>query len=62
MFKGGVKMKSANKPILYCPCCKNDLVKVDTTEYKCDACDIVLDIVIYSVKDWEEANSIVVKD
>ena len=46
------------KPIIYCPCCKNKMDKVDSTEYLCEDCKIVFDIVQYPVKDWEDANSI----
>jgi len=48
------------KLIIYCPCCKSKVVKVDTTEYRCDKCKIVFDIDQYTTKKWEEINSIVV--
>jgi anaerobic ribonucleoside-triphosphate reductase len=50
------------KPIIYCPCCKNKMDKVDDTEYMCEDCDVVFDIVRYSIEKWKDANSIMIED
>lgn len=51
-----------NTKIIYCPCCTSKMDKVDSTEYLCENCGVVFDIVKYPIKEWKEANSILVKD
>jgi Zn finger protein HypA/HybF involved in hydrogenase expression len=50
------------KPVIYCPCCQSKLFKVDSTEYRCEDCEVVFDIVQYTIKEWEDADSIMVRE